>query len=164
MGEYIEVNGFPDYKINRNGEIESYKRTNVVKLKPYIAGNGYYEVALTADVGKAKRVSLHRLIAEHFVPNPDPDNLKYVNHKDGNTLNNSIDNLEWVSASQNALHWIYGHGKESANRRTIIVDGIEFPTLKACAEHFKINKNNLSSQLKKGIIPRALRGKEIIIK
>jgi hypothetical protein len=37
----------------------------------------------------------HRLVAEAFIPNPN--NLEIINHKDGNKLNNNIDNLEWVS-------------------------------------------------------------------
>ena len=48
---------------------------------------------------KQKNKSVHRLVAEAFLPNPD--NLPYVHHKDGNRLNNKLDNLEWVSAAEN---------------------------------------------------------------
>lgn len=48
---------------------------------------------------KQKNKSVHRLVAEAFLPNPD--NLSYVHHKDGNRLNNSLDNLEWVSIYDN---------------------------------------------------------------
>jgi hypothetical protein len=162
LGEYVDVIGYPGYKINKEGEIISYKKVHPKKLKPYIAGNGYYEVALSPEKGVYKRLGVHRLVAINFIPNPD--NLPQVNHKDGNTLNYSADNLEWVSASENTLHHIYELENGEKKRRIIIVDGIEFPSLKACAKYFNISAKNLSSQLAKGIIPRALRGKEIIFK
>lgn len=45
---------------------------------------------------------VHRLVAETWIDNPE--NLKTVNHKDGDKANNSIDNLEWMSASDNTKH------------------------------------------------------------
>lgn len=50
---------------------------------------------------KQKNKSVHRLVAEAFLPNPN--NLPYVHHKDGNRLNNKLDNLEWISAEANNL-------------------------------------------------------------
>ena len=49
-----------------------------------------------------KNRNIHRIIAETFIPNPD--NLPCVNHKDGNKLNNSVENLEWCTQSENVLH------------------------------------------------------------
>jgi hypothetical protein len=54
--------------------------------------------------GKQTNVMYHRLLAEVYITNPD--NLPQVNHIDGNPLNNSLDNLEWVSASRNNIHAI----------------------------------------------------------
>jgi hypothetical protein len=62
---------------------------------------GYKEVALSKD-GKTKTVLLHRLIAIHFVSNPD--NLPCVNHKNGIKTDNRIENLEWCTRSQNTKH------------------------------------------------------------
>jgi len=55
---------------------------------------------------------VHRLIAKAFIPNPN--NLPEVNHKDRNGLNNHVDNLEWVTSSNNSKHsWASGNRKIS---------------------------------------------------
>ena len=69
-------------------------------------------ITLCAPTGRAaKKLSessgfetktIHRWVALHFIENPE--NKQEVNHKDGNKLNNSIDNLEWVTSSDNSLH------------------------------------------------------------
>lgn len=160
MVGYVAIKGYEGYLINKQGEVLSLQRKTPKKIKPYIAGNGYYEVTLRKEKGVYKRVGLHRLLAETFIENPD--NKEVVNHIDGNILNYSLDNLEWVTQSENTLHYIYT--LNGGNKTSITVDGIKFETLKSCAEHFNISAKNLSSQLAKGIIPKALRGKTVIFK
>ena len=62
---------------------------------------GYKEVALTKD-GKTKTVLLHRLIAKHFIDNPN--NYPCVNHKNGIKVDNRLENLEWYTRAQNTKH------------------------------------------------------------
>lgn len=69
--------------------------------KVYSRPKGYLYVELSKD-GKAKKVSIHRLVAEHFIPNVE--DKPQVNHIDGNKVNNKVDNLEWVTASENIKH------------------------------------------------------------
>jgi len=71
-------------------------------LKPSIGKHGYKIVTLKTGNRKYKQLLLHRLLAEAFIPNPE--NKCCVNHKDGNKLNNSLDNLEWVTYSENNQH------------------------------------------------------------
>ena len=77
------------YSINRHGDVRNDK-TGKIK-KPYInKENGYLTVDLYKN-NKSMKVTVHRLIAEAFIPNPH--NKPCIDHKDGNRQNNSISNL-----------------------------------------------------------------------
>lgn len=65
--------------------------------------NGYFSYNLTMPDGSKKRCFAHRLVALAFIPNDDK-NKNQVNHIDGNKLNNCVDNLEWVTQSENQQH------------------------------------------------------------
>jgi hypothetical protein len=82
------------YSINTQGVVMNIK-TN--KKLSHTISNGYVVVSLYR---KSKK--LHQLFAQCFIPNPN--NYKYINHKDGNKLNNSLDNLEWCNYSMNLKH------------------------------------------------------------
>lgn len=87
-------------QVNVHGSL--MKRTYLGKeLKPRKAKNGYYYVHLSRG-GLRKTVKNHRMVAETFLPNPD--NKPCVNHIDGNKLNNSVNNLEWVTYLENSEH------------------------------------------------------------
>lgn len=103
MTNYKEIKGFEEYLIFNDGRVYSTKRNKF--LSPRLSGRKtrqYYKVALYDGLGKPKNTFIHRLVAEHFIPNPE--NKPVVNHKDNNPLNNHVDNLEWVTESENTLH------------------------------------------------------------
>lgn len=88
------------YKISNMGRIKSlynYKRNGTNILVPKLK-KGYYQIGLRKDK-KRKWFHIHRLVAITFLSNPN--NYKYVNHKDENKLNNCVNNLEWCSMSYN---------------------------------------------------------------
>ena len=98
MSKWIE--GYEDlYKIYENGEVEKYyKNGNTIILKPWIDIVGYKRVGLCKN-GKRKNFRIHRLLALHFIDNPN--DYLFVDHIDINKLNNNLENLRWVTQSIN---------------------------------------------------------------
>lgn len=70
----------------------------------------YFYVRLSKD-GETKTYSVHRLVAQHFVLNPKPEEYNVVNHKDYNTRNNSAENLEWCTPAYNTLYSVCNRPK-----------------------------------------------------
>lgn len=117
------------YKVSSSGQIRSLDRyveeasnknkvqfkKGVVLKQKYNKVTGYYTVTLWNN-NKQKGFNVHRLVAEHFLPNNNENNT--VNHIDGNRLNNKVENLEWVSYSQNLSH-SYGTLRRKVNRRSV---------------------------------------------
>jgi hypothetical protein len=93
------------YYITKEGVIYNSitKRTIRPYIKKFKKSSNYYCVMLHLDK-KQKHFLLHRILAECFIPNLN--NLPQINHKDGNSLNNNLSNLEWSSALNNNLHAI----------------------------------------------------------
>ncbi len=99
INEFIPVIGFEKlYYVDIEGNV--YSTTKSIFLKSKLIRD-YLCYTLCKDKTQ-KNISVHRLIAIHYIPNPN--NLPQVNHKNGNKLNNNIDNLEWCTASENANH------------------------------------------------------------
>lgn len=104
----LPIKDFPGYYVSKKGEVWSdqcnpiYAKTKKMhKLVPFITNSGYAQVNLVKD----KRIvhkDIHRLVAETFIPNPA--NKPQVNHKNGIKTDNCVQNLEWVTRSENALH------------------------------------------------------------
>jgi len=88
------------YLISPDGKIT--KRETGLVLKPVMNQNGYYKVSLSNREGAQEQLLVHRLVAAHFLTNPyfHPQ----VNHKNGDKSNNTVGNLEWVSAAENVQH------------------------------------------------------------
>lgn len=95
---WIDVKGFPNYEVCAEG-IVRHKISKKVKTKRVI--RGYYSCDLVHK-NKRKNWSLHRLLAIHFLPNPE--NKPEVNHIDGNKFNNDLSNLEWCTRAENLKH------------------------------------------------------------
>lgn len=93
------------YQVSNFGRVKSIPRNGTILkeriLQPKISKQGYYEVNLNNKY-KRKMMKVHRLVAEAFIFNYN--NLPFVNHKDFNTLNNNVKNLEWVTPKENTLY------------------------------------------------------------
>ena len=100
------------YAITNDGEIWSYpkrawpggwmKQQVYIDCKERIKPYKRYIISLVGNDGKRKTFQVHRLVAKAFIPNPE--NKPEVNHKDGNSMNNVVSNLEWVTHKENSSH------------------------------------------------------------
>lgn len=91
-----EIKGYPHLLVSRTGKVwtTTYNR----ELGQFLTNRGYLTVKLCKDK-TIRSIGVHRLVAEAFIPNPD--NLPCVDHIDGNKLNNNVENLQWISHSDN---------------------------------------------------------------
>jgi hypothetical protein len=93
-----KIDGFDNYEVSSFGNVKNCKTSRV--LKAYNRG-GYYCVGLSKN-SKLVTFDVHRLVARSFIENAE--NKPHVNHKDKNSLNNNIQNLEWVTNKENCIH------------------------------------------------------------
>lgn len=105
MEEIWKPIGYEGYEVSNLGRVKSYKydKINGKIMKPYKNTKGYLQIDLQLDGRKRENrvhLSVHRLVAIAFIPNPD--NLPQVNHKDEDKTNNCVDNLEWCTNDYNA--------------------------------------------------------------
>jgi hypothetical protein len=168
--EWRKIKRNQNYSINRNGEIRN-DATGKIK-KPYEnKANGYMTVDLYSN-NKSTKVTVHRLLAEAFIPNPYEKPC--IDHKDGNRQNNSLSNLRWATYSENNSRFntngvrseriVVTKYKEQRKKRGgghIAWGEIEsiqyFDKIKDCAEHFGCTQANITLMLKSGTI--GMRGK-----
>ena len=84
------------YAVTSCGKVWSYKSKKF--LKPHISNRGYLRVSLCKD-GKMKHYSVHKLVAEAYIPNPE--NLTEVDHIDNDKTHNYLNNLQWITRRDN---------------------------------------------------------------
>lgn len=103
--KWKSVLGYDGYEVSTKGRVRKYSKKckSYYLLKPYLnQTTGRYYVSLASSNGKVKNLLLHRVVAQSFIPHEDYMNT--VNHKDGDPQNNEVENLEWVTQSQNNKH------------------------------------------------------------
>ena len=85
------------YQISNFGNVKNIKKNKL--LKPAINKDGYYTLLLSKN-GVQKSFKVHKLVASHFLKEP----IIQVNHKNGNKLDNKVQNLEWCNCKDNIHH------------------------------------------------------------
>lgn len=126
--ELFDIPNYTGYKADKQGNIYSmipkgcrnrFDRNKWNKeptfLKPRVLPNGYLRVYLrNDDTNKREDVYVHRIIAELFLDKPEGKDV--VNHKDCNTKNNCVDNLEWVTTKEN-VDYAFEYGYMSRDNK-----------------------------------------------
>ena len=139
------------YEISNLGRL----RRNGKCLADCIDSNGYV-INILSLKGKHKTIRRHVLVAEAFIPNNE--HKREVNHIDGNKLNNTVENLEWVTHRENAIHsWVHGMTRPAPPQEPKAVmqykDGILISTYQSIKEAAHQN------QICDGDISRCCQGK-----
>lgn len=104
-----EVIGYTGYFISDNGKVycnlgkgnrNKNNTINLYELKPRLTTSGYARIYARSDYdNKRKDLYVHRLVAKYFIPNPEQK--RYVNHKNCIRHDNRVENLEWCTAKEN---------------------------------------------------------------
>lgn len=91
----VDIKGFENYQITDDGRVWSKKNNKWLKPKN---NNGYFIVRLYSH-NHSKFVLIHRLVAEHFIPNPD--NKPCIDHINTIRTDNRVENLRWCTQKEN---------------------------------------------------------------
>lgn len=126
---------------NASGEMIIHRHGK--QIKPHERGKDglMYLAVCLSNGGISKSYSVHRLVAEAFIPNPD--NLPEINHKDENTKNNCVENLEWCTRQYNID---YSKSKHVAQ----YLDGVkiaEYKSIAYAAEIIGISRKSINNVL-----------------
>lgn len=130
-----------NYLLTKEGNIISFHGGTPKLVSPNTMKSGYARVSLYLSSGR-KDVKVHRLVAEHFIPNPD--NKPFINHRNGVKTDNSVNNLEWVTAKENTLHaWKKGLTRPAYKKVRCLETGRVFNSMKDARDWASL-KNTIS--------------------
>ena len=159
-----DVEGYEGiYQISNKGRIKSFHYGRAHLMRGGGGKSGYRTVVLNKD-GRSRTKLLHVLIAKTFIPNPEKK--PFVNHKDGDKLNNCVENLEWVTAKENTRHAIenglikrnYGTDHQMSKFSDEDIKFI-FSVFKKGDRNFGINALAKKFGVNKSTIERIIKGK-----
>lgn len=149
QAEIKQIIGFPNYSVSSDGKV--YRNGEAVNQ--YQNGRGYYRVFLYLQ-GERITKRVHRLVAEAFIPNPD--RLPVVNHRNGNKLDNRVENLEWVTYKENTRQALESVTRETKpviriNPKTGKVKEV-FSSIKSAARCYGYDYRTLYDAVKRGCL------------
>lgn len=136
------------YEISNYGRVRNNKTGQILQTADHVSG---YKKVNFRQHDKKCTFRIHRLVATHFVDNPNPENYDIVNHKDGVKTNNIWTNLEWTNVSENTQHAVDMGLTQTQPVRQCSLDGVfiqEFNSIKAAANAVGVNASALGFRIK----------------
>ena len=146
MWKQTQIN--PKYEVSDDGQVRTIATGHIKSQKT--DRYGYKVVCLSVNRDTRKYVTVHRLVALAFIPNPN--GYPQVNHKDEDKTNNRVENLEWCDAKYNSH---YGTGRERSDKKrckpVVLTDNngntITYPSVKAAAVALGVDKACISGAI-----------------
>lgn len=141
MENWVPCKYFSTYEVSDLGRIRN-RRTGRI-LKTYVNSHGYEQVQLHHN-SRYYTKKVHRLIADSFY-NAYSSDLD-INHKDGNKLNNHLDNLEYCTRSENIKHAFANGLNRSYNKKKVLIVELNkvFDSITECSEYLGVDRTSVS--------------------
>jgi len=157
-GRVKNIKLFKHYRISKNNTMtidyqsvhkhKQFRQNKILKYGIHELGYLYYYLS---NNGTSEKIYMHRLVAQHFIPNLD--NKLEVNHKDGNKQNNYVSNLEWCTRFENNKH-AFENGLKNNNhfkKKVKIIKGDfskTFDSIVNCSKYFNCHETTIGQLIK----------------
>ena len=149
-----QIPNFPNYTVSTDGIIMGQ---NAEKAQTH-GKNGYKYVTVYAN-NTSKKLYVHRLMAELYIPNPE--NKRTVNHIDGDKHNNNLSNLEWHTDSENIQHAYdnglnHGSNITDSDREIMYNRFMNGDSMQLISESYSFNNVTVSNHIRKYVLANNL--------
>ena len=142
MEDFKKITEFENYSISNLGNVRNDITGRI--LVPYLNTNGYMALTLVKEKKKYLRY-IHRLVAIAFIPNPE--GKTQVDHINGNKVDNVLENLRWVTVSENCYAYGYNernlHKQKKVKATHISGEVLHFNSRNEVAEYFRCDKSQV---------------------
>lgn len=150
-----DIDGYEgSYQVSNLGRVKNVHRNKLLKTR--VTANGYKDISLSKNNAK-KRKSVHRLVAQAFIPNPECKPT--VNHIDEDKTNNNVDNLEWATMKEQNNHGtrlqrvgdrisIVQKNRTDLSKRVMCSNGEIYPSINEASRVLQIDNSYIVKVLK----------------
>lgn len=141
MERWKKIDGYDNYSVSDMGRVRNDKKNIILKNVKIL---GYVTVNLCKN-GVSKKLKVHRLVAEAFLPNPN--NYPIINHKNEIKDDNRVENLEWCTIKYNTNYGSVPRKIALSKMKPVMIDNIRFESVTAAAKHMRWSRTSIYNRL-----------------